>query len=79
VLSEIAYYFDATELVRLAVRLGNALRTGGILVAVHWLGESPDNVLHGDEAHKILLRSFPLQYEAGERHEGFRLDRWVRQ
>ena len=79
VLSEIAYYFDSTELARLAARLGNALRAGGTLIAVHWLGESPDHVLHGDEAHKVLLRSLPLRHEVSERHAGFRLDRWMRQ
>lgn len=79
VLSEIAYYFDERELARLATRWGNALRRGGNLLAVHWLGASPDHILHGDHVHKILLQNLPLEYELGERHQGFRLDRWVRQ
>jgi chemotaxis methyl-accepting protein methylase len=79
VLSEIAYYFDPDELVRLATRLIEALRPGGTLIAVHWLGNSPDHVLHADEAHEVLARASPLLHEISQRHEGFRLDRWTRQ
>ena len=79
VLSEIAYYFDVHELARLAVQLGEALSAGGTLVAVHWLGDSADHVLHGDEAHEVLLRSLPLRHEAGRRDSGFRVDRWARE
>jgi SAM-dependent methyltransferase len=76
VLSEIGYYFDALELEALAAGLGAALRLGGTLLAVHWLGKSPDHMLHGDEVHDVLLRALPLQHELGERHSGFRVDRW---
>lgn len=78
VLSEIAYYFDPEELARLAVRLGDALRQGGTLIAVHWLGRSPDHILHGDEAHEVLLQTLPLRHDICQRHDGFRLDRWTR-
>lgn len=79
VLSEIGYYFDPQQLAALAHRLGTALLEGGTLIAVHWLGESTDHVLHGHETHEILLRTLPLRHERGEQHAGFRLDRWVRQ
>jgi SAM-dependent methyltransferase len=78
VLSEVAYYFSIAQLEHLAEQLGNALRTGGTLIAVHWLGESPDHVLHGDVAHAVLLRTLPLRYQAYQRHSGFRLDVWKR-
>jgi SAM-dependent methyltransferase len=78
VLSEIAYYFDSRELAELALRFGNALREGGALIAVHWLGESADHVLHGDEVHAALLQTLPLRHDLSERHDGFRLDRWRR-
>ena len=78
VLSEIAYYFDSGELAELALRLGSVLHEGGTLIAVHWLGESPDHRLHGDEVHAALLQTLPLHHDLSQRHEGFRLDRWIR-
>jgi trans-aconitate methyltransferase len=78
VLSELAYYFEAGQLETIATRLAEALCPGGTLLAVHWLGESADHVLHGDEAHDILLRSLPLQHVSAKRHPGFRLDMWMR-
>lgn len=78
VLSEIAYYFDSPRLAELAHQLSDALRDGGTLIAVHWLGESHDHVLHGDEAHEVLLRRLCLRHELGKRYSGFRLDRWTR-
>lgn len=79
VLSELAYYFDCDELARLCARLANTLRSGGTLLAVHWLGISPDHMLHGDEAHAILHHALPLRHELSQRHAGFRLDRWVKE
>ena len=78
VLSEVAYYFEVKELEAIANRLVAALGGGGTLLAVHWLGESVDHVLHGDEAHEILLRTLPLQHVTAQRHPGFRVDMWVR-
>jgi trans-aconitate methyltransferase len=78
VLSEVAYYFEVKELEAIANRLAAALGAGGTLLAVHWLGESVDHVLHGDEAHEVLLRALPLQHVTAQRHPGFRVDMWVR-
>lgn len=78
VLSEVAYYFEATQLESIAARLADALCPGGSLLAVHWLGESDDHILHGDEVHSILLRALPLQHVAAKRYPGFRLDTWMR-
>jgi SAM-dependent methyltransferase len=78
VLSEIAYYFDPRRLAELAHQLGDALHEGGTLIATHWLGESHDHVLHGDEAHEVLLRQLCLRHDLSKRYSGFRLDRWTR-
>jgi Nodulation protein S (NodS) len=79
VLSEVAYYFEVGPLEVISHRLAAALGTGGTLLAVHWLGESIDHVLHGDEAHQILLRSLPLRHVSAQRHRSFRLDLWRRE
>ncbi len=78
VLSELAYYFQIEQLEAIAIRFAAALNVGGTLLAVHWLGESVDHVLHGDEAHEVLLRTLPLQHVTAQRHPGFRIDTWVR-
>jgi protein-L-isoaspartate O-methyltransferase len=78
VLSELAYYFEASQLEAIALRLADALCTGGSLLAVHWLGESADHILHGDEAHAILMKTLPLQHVSAQRYPGFRLDMWMR-
>lgn len=80
VLSEIAYYFDPDELAHLAARLADVLQPGGTLIAVHWLGVSPDHVLHADEAHAVLAGAFAaLRHGGSQRHDGFRLELWTRQ
>jgi chemotaxis methyl-accepting protein methylase len=79
VLSEVAYYFEVKQLEDIANRLAAALDVGGTLLAVHWLGESADHILHGDEAHEVLLRRLPLQHVMARRHPGFRVDMWVRE
>jgi chemotaxis methyl-accepting protein methylase len=78
VLSEIAYYFDAAELYRIAKNLYERLSSGGTLLAVHWLGKSDDHLLHGDEVHDVLLDALPRKQQTGARHTGFRIDRWTR-
>ncbi len=78
VLSEMAYYFDAQKLETIAQGLAGALQENGTLLAAHWLGESPDHVLHGDEVHEILIRTLRLRHIKTERHPGFRLDMWIR-
>ena len=78
VLSELAYYFEVAQLEVISHRLAAALGAGGTLLAVHWLGESVDHVLRGDEAHGVLMRSLPLRHVVAQRHPGFRLDLWMR-
>jgi SAM-dependent methyltransferase len=77
VFSEIGYYFSAEALHAIATKLIGRLLPNGTFLAVHWLGHSGDHVLTGDQVHEILW-SLPLRHISAQRHESFRLDRWVR-
>lgn len=78
VFSEMGYYFDALTLERYAGELAAQLIPGGEFIAAHWLGTSPDHVLHGDVVHETLLATLPLSWVQGTRHDGFRIDSWMR-
>lgn len=78
VFSEIGYYFEVATLETYASALGRQLHSGGEFIAVHWLGNSADHVLHGDVVHETLLASLNLSWIGGTRHDGFRIDSWVR-
>jgi SAM-dependent methyltransferase len=78
VFSEIGYYFTPAELLKLARALGERLRPHGEFIAGHWLGHSVEHVIHGDAVHDVLRLSLPLQWVKGERHEGFRVDCWMK-
>jgi SAM-dependent methyltransferase len=78
VLSEIGYYFAPDEWMRVSSALIDPMPRGGILLAAHWLGDSKDHCIGGDEVHEILLSLPGVQLEDSERHETFRIDRWVR-
>jgi SAM-dependent methyltransferase len=76
--SELGYYFSADRLRTIARQMVDRLEPGGEFVAVHWLGNSADHVLHGDEVHEALAHSLPCEQMAGSRHAGFRIDSWRR-
>jgi 2-polyprenyl-3-methyl-5-hydroxy-6-metoxy-1,4-benzoquinol methylase len=78
VFSEIGYYFSRTQLSRLAATLADSLEPHGELLTAHWLGDSDDHVLHGDEVHATLERVLPLTHWLAARHHGFRVDGWIR-
>jgi len=78
VFSELGYYFTRPLLGRVARALARALESGGDFIAVHWLGESRDHVLHADAVHDELSAALPLNWLRGEWHAGFRLDCWRR-
>jgi hypothetical protein len=78
VLSEIGYYFAPNEWMRLSSALIEPMPKGGTLLAAHWLGHSSDHCMNGDQVHEILLALPNIQLEHSERHEKFRIDRWVR-
>jgi len=80
VFSELGYYFEEEPLRRIAESLRARLEAGGELLAVHWLGASPDHLLHGDQVHDILKDALARScaWIKGDRHPGFRLDTWRR-
>ena len=79
ILSEIGYYFTASEWRSITGRLVSDSAPGTTILAAHWLGTSPDHRMHGDEVHAILRENPLLTLAHQERHQGFRLDRWERQ
>jgi SAM-dependent methyltransferase len=76
VFSELGYYFSADRLGLIARQMAGGLEPGGEFVAVHWLGHSPDHVLHGDAVHEVLAESLPCEWIGGSRQAGFRIDSW---
>jgi SAM-dependent methyltransferase len=78
VFSEIGYYFERNVLADIRDQLIERLTQQGTLIAVHWLGESPDHVLTGDEVHDILRATNALTLTNSRRHDGFLLESWER-
>ena len=78
VLSELGYYFSPDALAGVRDRAIGSLEPDGTLLAVHWLGRSPDHLLHGDEVHAVLGATAALVPGGAYRDDGFRLDLWTR-
>ena len=78
VLSEICYYFTPRVLAGLADRLVKRLPIEGVLLAEHWLGNSRDHQLTGNQVHEILDEIPGIVKTTSQRHDGFRIDRWLR-
>lgn len=78
VFSEIGYYFERAVLAESRDQLIERLTPHGLLIAVHWLGESSDHVLTGDEVHDILRTSDSLSLNESRRYDGFILESWER-
>lgn len=78
VFSELGYYFSIGTLQAIAQQLADRLEPGGEFLAVHWLGDSRDHRLRGDEVHEVLGRTLPYAWIGGSRHVGFRIDAWRR-
>ena len=87
VFSELGYYWDVPGLDDLLSRLGGVVRPGGVLVAVHWLGTSPDHLLSGRTVHERLRHRFGPSTSCDERSrpshdtdpaaaERFLVERW---
>lgn len=77
-LSEIGYYFCPPDWSELTEHCVATMNSGSTLLAAHWLGNSPDHQMSGDEVHNILAANAALRIEHSERHELFRIDRWTR-
>ena len=76
VLSEVLYYLSAADLRRAAAVTARRLAPGGEVLLVHWLGETPDYPLTGDEAADGFLQAAcpPLTTVRRERRERYRLE-----
>lgn len=77
--SEIGYYFRLEALGAVLERLVDCLVPGGILLASHWLGKSPDHVLQGGQVHDLIGRMPSLRHLEQQRSKQFQLDLWVRE
>lgn len=77
VFSEIGYYFSEFQLQSLINQLITHMGPGGTFLAAHWLGSSSDHLLSGDHVHQIIMGVERLNQVHSERHDKFRLDRWV--
>lgn len=82
VLSEVGYYQARAGLLRSLAALEQRLETTADLVAVHWLGNSDDHVLHGDDVHEAIAERPEWTHLSGtrvvQRSDGYRLDVWRR-
>ena len=79
VLSEVLYYFGPDDLRRMAAWTTEALEPGGVALLTHWLGETPDYPLTGDEAVEAFLSAAPgLTTDLRRRRERYRLNRLSR-
>jgi SAM-dependent methyltransferase len=79
VLCEIGYYFSQQDWQAISSSLIRSMREGGVVLAAHWLGNSEDHSITGDDVHTILRSNPQLQLQYSERNQAFRLDRWIRQ
>lgn len=78
VFSEIGYYFPEPVLREHIRTMIARLAPEGVLVAAHWLGESPDHLLSGDQVHAVLEESKGLVLQRSKREAEFRLDQWMK-
>ena len=76
VLSEVLYYFDEADLARVARWSTLALQPDGVVLLAHWLGETPDYPLTGDQAVEgFVTAASGLAIDLQQRRERYRLDR----
>lgn len=79
ILSEVGYYLEPAELVRLSDRItGQAARLGHLLL-VHWLPCLADFPLRGDDVHESFLNRSEWRSLLGIRTELYRIDVLERQ
>jgi hypothetical protein len=78
VLSEIGYYFTSQDWEGISTTLIDSMPPGATVLAAHWLGQSQDHRISGDQVHEILLAHPNLRIERAERNPNLRLDRLVR-
>jgi SAM-dependent methyltransferase len=74
VFSEVLYYLDAQGMQDTATRAIAAIRPGGCMLLVHYLGET-DYPLTGDEAAEGFITATGLSPALQVRESGYRIDR----
>jgi len=78
VLSEVAYYCDASDLQLLIGRAVASLSGDGVLVACHWRHPVPEYPLSGDQVHRALRAEARLGLLVEHREEDFVLELFTR-
>jgi hypothetical protein len=78
VLSEIAYYFDVTDLGRIMKCVMESTERGAHVLGVHWRGET-NYPLTGEGSHEVMARTPGLLALVHHTEEDFVLDIWERQ
>lgn len=73
-LSEVLYYFDAPDVTRIAAAVREIVAPGADIMLVHWLGETPDYPLTGEEAVATFLAAGHWQIMQHARTPNYRLD-----
>ncbi|ELX08164.1 dimethyladenosine transferase [Janthinobacterium sp. HH01] len=76
VISEMLYYLDAAEVLRLRERCTGALTAGGALVLCHWRPDFADRLLGTDDAHGIFDASPVLHKLVRHLEHDFLLEVW---
>jgi len=78
VLSEVVYYWDDRDLVRVAAAMDRALLPHGRVLLVHWIGETnyPKSADEAVDGLRVLLPD--MNIEMAERRDKYRLDLWRR-
>jgi hypothetical protein len=77
VLSEIAYYFDASDLAHVVALVTRSTCVGAHVLGVHWRGFT-DYPLSGDKAHEVIGASPALEQVVHHVETDFVLDVWER-
>lgn len=76
-LSEVVYYWDSADIVKMGAYLDGVVQSGGYVMLVHWIGET-DYPKSGDEAVAELHAALGdrVTVERSDRHGAYRLDLW---
>lgn len=74
VASEVLYYLPEATMLRTLGLLEGALLPGGLLVAVHWRGQTKTYPLQGDEAHRLIRANTALGPVVSEEEPEYLLD-----
>jgi hypothetical protein len=72
-LSEVLYYLDRPALQQAALLARESLRPGGVILLVHYLGET-NYPLTGDEAATFFIEAVSMPLLSRSRTDAYRLD-----